>query len=259
MKKHKIFKIAIMFNFLLIMISSCGISETDACIDITCENDGICIDGDCDCPDGFTGVNCENLDASNVQALLDSGKTPKELFDGGLTLEQLYGNIYEGGYIFYLNTADGTGMVAATENQSNEVMWGCNGTDIIGLPNVLDCALDCFQPEPEDTLEGARIGDGKMNTEAIVANCSDVGIGAQLCNDLELNGKSDWFLPSRGELNLMYVNLYAMGHGDFPDTGYMSSSELGALNFWYQNFGNGVQASFSNKQEEGSVRAARSF
>lgn len=34
-------------------------SCTDECEDIQCQNAGICVDGRCDCPEGFTGQFCE--------------------------------------------------------------------------------------------------------------------------------------------------------------------------------------------------------
>lgn len=44
---------------LLIVFSAC---KKDPCDDITCENGGICVEGDCDCPEGFAGNFCESFD-----------------------------------------------------------------------------------------------------------------------------------------------------------------------------------------------------
>jgi len=278
----------------VLSISSCELLE-EACPEITCNNGGTLNDEtcDCDCPDGFsgtncgtedfcvtnpidcqnggslnadctacecangyTGDNCESFDASQVQALL-ANHTPIDLVNGGVPIDSLYGKMYEGGIIFYLNTTDGNGMVAATEDQSKgtRVEWGCFGTDIMDLMNVTECpGMEyCLQPIPEDSFEGARIGDGAANTDAILAKCTTNGIAAKLCRDLG----EDWFLPSRGEFNMMYTNLHAKGHGGFEGA-YWSSTELDDLTAWFHIFNNGSQTRDS-KTVKFYVRAARAF
>lgn len=54
-------------------------------------------------------------------------------------------------------------------------------------------------------IEGARsYNDGRANTEAMAAAGSTL---AQWALQLEINGFSDWYLPSRDELELCYRNL----------------------------------------------------
>lgn len=36
-----------------------ALCEIDACDDIVCENNGVCVFGTCNCPEGYSGVNCE--------------------------------------------------------------------------------------------------------------------------------------------------------------------------------------------------------
>lgn len=36
-------------------------SEEDLCENVLCQNGGTCNDGDCDCPQGFSGTNCETV------------------------------------------------------------------------------------------------------------------------------------------------------------------------------------------------------
>lgn len=45
--------------FLLIATISIFSCKKDACEDVVCFNEGICTDGNCDCPLGFEGEECE--------------------------------------------------------------------------------------------------------------------------------------------------------------------------------------------------------
>lgn len=81
-----------------------------------------------------------------------------------------------------------------------------------------------------------------------------------------VGGFSDWYLPSKDELNLMYVNLHLNGLGNFYIGGnyYWSSTEdsdpgSSSTRAWAQNFGNlGFQYS-NHKGSTSLVRAIRSF
>lgn len=70
----------------------------------------------------------------------------------------------------------------------------------------------------------------------------------------------DWFLPSKDELNQMYVNLHLFGVGGFATDIYYSSSEDigGSNNVWDQFFGTGAQA-LHGKTNLYSVRACHTF
>jgi len=83
---------------------------------------------------------------------------------------------------------------------------------------------------------GTAIGTGAANTAAIVAGCFISGDAAKLADALTFGGKSDWFLPSKDELNLMYINLKRQGIGDLDAVGYWSSSEILAGAAWFQFF-----------------------
>ena len=105
------------------------------------------------------------------------------------------------------------------------------------------------------------IGTGQSNTTIIVTwldSHSETGLAAQLCNDLIVDGYSDWFLPSKNELNLMYTNLKVHKVGGFADTMYWSSSAYYAIYAYQQDFSNGYQYSYT-KYGHLQVRAARAF
>jgi hypothetical protein len=70
---------------------------------------------------------------------------------------------------------------------------------------------------------------------------------------------SDWFLPSKAELNTMYTELALFGIGSFSLVNhYTSSSEDGASYAWSQSFATGIQGNYL-KNEERNVRACRAF
>lgn len=101
-------------------------------------------------------------------------------------------------------------------------------------------------------------GTGKSNTSIIIRSQQSGNYAAQLCAALNYGGYRGWFLPSKDELNLMYLNLKMNGAGGFASQTYWSSSEYSAINAWAQSFENGSQFS-SFKNSSGRVRAVRAF
>jgi len=79
---------------------------------------------------------------------------------------------------------------------------------------------------------------------------------ARICYDLVLGGYSDWFLPSKDELNQLWINRVAVG--GFANAYYWSSTENNNNNAWNQNFDNGNQNN-NNKNNTNYVRAVRDF
>ena len=155
------------------------------------------------------------------------------------------GDNYAGGKIAYILqpgdpgyiAGQAHGLVAATSDQSTNLLWGCSGTAIPGA-------------------DGLILGTGNQNTIDIVAGCATPGFAAGICGDLVLNGYSDWYLPSKDELNKLYINRIAIG--GFTTGGYWSSSEVDGDNAWFQNFNGGTQISL-NKGAPNFVRPVRSF
>jgi hypothetical protein len=130
-------------------------------------------------------------------------------------------------------------LEAAPSNQSSSAEWGCGGVPISGA-------------------DGTAVGTGEQNTLDIEAGCTTPGTAADLCANLSLDGYTDWFLPSKDELNLMYENLKFFGVGGFADNHYWSSSEDNANSVWVQSFFDGDQYNIS-KFNTSRVRAVRAF
>ena len=155
------------------------------------------------------------------------------------------GDTYQGGKIAYILQSGDPGyiagqthgLIAAASDQSTGAEWGCYGTVIPGA-------------------DGIALGTGNQNTIDIMAGCATAGIAARLCGDLVLGGYSDWYLPSKDELNKLYINRVAVG--GFSSGYYWSSSGYLDANAWSQNFTNGDQINLY-KLVANYVRAVRAF
>lgn len=147
-----------------------------------------------------------------------------------------------GGIIFYDKGSYSDGwryLEAASEDQSVIAKWGCYGKSIPGAT-------------------GIAVSTGKSNTKALLENCGEANMAAKLCTAYRGGGKSDWFLPSKDELNLMYTNLKKNGVGSLASATYWSSSEGSANVAWAQSFSSGYKDDY-NKYSTGYVRAVRAF
>lgn len=151
-----------------------------------------------------------------------------------------------GGLIFYDkgNYSDGWRYLeAAPGDQESKVKW-YRGTYITTGAN------------------GTAPGTGKTNTAVIVSAQGAGTYAAMLCDNLSLthNGISydDWFLPSKDELNLMFMNLKNKGYGGFQNLNYWSSTEAGETHAWYKDFRFGA-SDYHNKSIEYTIRAVRAF
>jgi len=175
-----------------------------------------------------------------------------------------------GGYIFYDKGSYSNGwryLEAAPASSEFTATWGLYG---IACPGT-----------------ATGIGTGRANTTAIInllnAN-GETGKATQLCTGLDINGYTDWFLPSKDELNEMYLrlrvgnniggfnlsgNIYSNG---YPGWYWSSSvyygdgdSSLSQYCTWEQRFSDGYQVISNNyggynyRPTQLSVRAVRAF
>jgi len=155
------------------------------------------------------------------------------------------GDSYQGGKIFWLDASGKHGLIAATADQSTAIQWH-NGTDRY------------------TGASGDGLYAGSMNTTMIVATqMADNQTGnfaAKVCADYSVTDGgvtySDWYLPSKYELNLLYDQKTVVG--GFVGGFYWSSTENDNSNAWNQGFGTGTTVS-DVKNYSGYVRAVRAF
>ena len=136
------------------------------------------------------------------------------------------------------------GLIAAPSDQGT-AQWGCNGGLIAGA-------------------DGLAIGTGNQNTIDIMSGCATANIAARKCGDLDLNGYTDWYLPSIDELTKLYFNIGQgapapnINVGAFAFASYWSSTEIGSNSARYFYFTNGG-AYGDGKTSTNYVRAVRAF
>jgi len=162
------------------------------------------------------------------------------------------GESYGGGIVFYVYDGGKHGLIAAISDQSTGIRW--NGISYI-----------------RTSANANGVGAGLKNTMLIIAkevtansNGDPLLAAATVCNEYSVTETvggisttfGDWYLPSRYELNLLYIQKTVVG--GFAADSYWSSSESGNARAYYQNFNTGVQ-SFYFKDEIDRVRAIRAF
>ena len=156
------------------------------------------------------------------------------------------GESYGGGIVFYVYDNGQHGLIAATADQNGGATirwWGGSSTNT--------------------RARGDGIGAGLKNTAIIIANQGPVdgaAFAATVCNEYSVTvggvTYGDWYLPSKHELNLLYLKKAVVG--GFANNFYWSSTELDFFSALLQFFGDGGQTNLF-KSSTYNVRAVRAF
>jgi hypothetical protein len=169
------------------------------------------------------------------------------------------GDVYGGGKLAYLlqsgdpgydpNVAHG--LIAANADGNSGLFIGWNS------PN------DQYANHTTGAIATA-LGTGFANTTAIITAHGGMGnYAAYMSTHYAMGGYTDWFLPSKDELNKLYLNNVAIGGFNLSNgIYYWTSSETSLSTVWTQNFyslGSGVQTSTTMKASNGYFRPIRKF
>jgi hypothetical protein len=188
-----------------------------------------------------TGLTPNTMYAKSIWAYSACGVSTEVVLNKFLPL--YIGQYYQGGIIFYLDSAKVHGLISSQfdlNNRYNAVVWSCLG--------IL-------------TGTNSAIGTGQANTTAIVNanNCTGLGFAARNCDLLVYGGYSDWYLPSLEELfQLYYRKSILTGFSTFSGDVYWSSTEVNATQVYGLNFSTGYYFNTA-KTVHALVRPIRSF
>jgi len=90
----------------------------------------------------------------------------------------------------------------------------------------------------------------------------DLCEGANTCSELSLNDYTDWYLPSRNELRMVYNNKAALesaGTGSFNNYFYWSSSEANTSQAYWVQLHTGDEDLTNSKTSSAYIKAIRRF
>jgi len=196
---------------------------------------------------GTSGTGTRLGVGTNGQVLTLASGIPSWAAAGGGSTTHFIGESYGGGIVFYVYDGGLHGLIGAITDQSTGIRWfGGTNTNTRARAN--------------------GVGAGLKNTAIIIANQGPVdgnAFAATVCNEYSITVSGvtygDWYLPSRHELNLLYLQRAQFtGGAAFANNNYWSSSESDGSLAWFQRFDNGNQ--FTNlKVGTFYVRAVRAF
>lgn len=168
------------------------------------------------------------------------------------TVAHTVGEHFGGGIIFYLDSTNKHGQIAA-KSDCEKAPWGC-----------IDMELVSGNKASSQT-------DGAANTEAIISDCTESSIAAKLCAEYVItegdNTFNDWYLPAPNQLIQLYFAKDIVGN--FNETENECLYWTSYSWYWapeYNGFKLSGSISFFDGQGHGAspsinfnVRAIRSF
>ncbi|MBE0640382.1 MAG: DUF1566 domain-containing protein [Bacteroidales bacterium] len=197
-------------------------------------------------------IRSNNLAGNGTRMLVASG-------DGTFYAQKhtySVGDLAQGGVVFWVDETGQHGLVCPIENQSEGVRW--------------------LAGEFGDTqAKGDGPFAGELNTAIIIAAQVYLGddgdtYAARICNELQITagGKTygDWYLPSKRELELLYLNrsvinevALANGGETFGGGWFWSSTEADAISVNCWDFQYGIEFVMGKGNPDLKVRAVRAF
>lgn len=170
-----------------------------------------------------------------------------------------------GGYIFFVDSNDRfpafTYLEAAPAGWSqniatsaDEIAGTASSDPLVHWCSNVNTLLD------DSSWSAAAVGTGKQHTAKAAQTCTSGAITMTDNFSNVVKGKtySDWFLPSLGEIMLMYTSMRQLGIGGAAPVTYWSSSEIDAEGALVQGFRTGGQG-YDLKAILRSVRPIRMF
>lgn len=169
-----------------------------------------------------------------------------------------------GGVVFYVDSTGQHGLIAARadNNNGNPVRWSVSGETFATGDGIF---AGQGNTQLAIALQAAAIaaggGDDDNTAVRVCKNHAIQADGESACAAPGAAGDTcyaDWYLPSKFELNQLYLQKDTVG-GFANNAFYWSSTESGAGIAWSQSFLNGIQFGVGVKTSLLRVRCVRAF
>ena len=181
--------------------------------------------GDFSCPDGNTEGNSEGLSNSSVKLLFMGTLINAESVyritiesSDSIATEPTEYSIGEtgpgGGIVYYYSEAGfacGPSLLSTCNYLEYALNKNWNGEVNDSDPNYQWAVSDYQSIEIGSGAQNTSIGSGYANSVAITTQGNDITTAAGASRGYRGGGKSDWYLPSRDELNQLCVFVHGLG------------------------------------------------
>lgn len=132
---------------------------------------------------------------------------------------------------------------------SGVIVGGDQKYALIVAPKATGDASKRLKTAQSATANTASTWDGAANTAAMIAEGGDLHPAAQFCRDLNINGYTDWVLPAKDQLELLYRVFKPNTTANNTSSGANPSSDPAGANY---TSGSPTQTSVAAFQAGGS-------
>jgi hypothetical protein len=170
------------------------------------------------------------------------------------------GEPYGGGIIFYVYDGGKHGLIAATSDQSSDAKWDLSkGNETRARANGIGAGIrnttSIIISSEISERRSSKDNDWSFDSEDFAAVICNEYSKSETVNSLETT-YGDWYLPSKYELNLLYLKRSTVGN--FAADKYWSSTESDEDKAWTINFSTSSNSP-DDKTNKNRVRAIRNF
>ena len=157
------------------------------------------------------------------------------------------GDLYGGGIVFYVWEDGAHGLIAATADFTGKY-FGADGTLVSSSIYPLRDGIGAGRNNTERIIQNIKTTDNIFKTDYTL-------YAAFACLTYQGGNYGDWYLPSKYESNLLYLQKTLLGMSGM----YWTSNDYASRDAYYQNFSTGLFVGQTKNYAAYNVRAIRSF